>query len=262
MIWFLKSNYEKILVVLAAGLLVLSLGWTWRRQVEQKALDDTIDLGAPLTGRTYAPATWRVLASDRASWPKAPEQSAGAGWLYELFTPPAIYYNAAAHAFTVTSPHNPAQQPGEGADDRPVSGAKPRLFRLQLAGYFGSPDNYLLAFVSPGSHETLLARVGRRFPELGLTLISFVVKKVPVEHDEPWPVYDIAGLATLRDERTGTEVVLDTRAQMLTEGSPVILEASTTDIGSPPVTVAVGQVAEKSARATDFSASSESERGQ
>ena len=226
MIWFLKSNYEKILVVLAAGVLVLSLGWTWRRQGELQALDDTIELGAPLTGRAYSPASWPVLVSDHANWPKAPEQSAGAGWLYELFTPPVIYYNAAAHSFTVTSPHDPAQ-PGVGADDRPLPGAKPRLFRLQLAGYFGSPDNYLLAFVSPGSPETLLARVGRRFPELDLTLISFEVKKVPVEHGEPWPVCDIAGLATLRDERTGTEVVLDTRAPKWTEGSLVVLPAST-----------------------------------
>ena len=104
-------------------------------------------------------------------------------------------------------------------------GVKHGLFRLQLVGYFGSPGNYLLAFESPGSPETMLARVGKRFAELGLTLKSFEVKKVPVEHAEPWPVYDVAGIATLIDERTGAEVILDTRGRKLTDASLAVLQS-------------------------------------
>ncbi len=221
---FLQSNYEKILVILAAGAVALALSWTWRQQREIRAMDEARDARVALTGRTYAPATWRVPAPDRTAWPKAPEQSAGSGWLYELFTPPVIYYNAGAHSFAVTPPQYPAIE-GDGAAGPQFVGVKRQLFRLQLVGYFGSPDNYLLAFVSPGSPETLLARVGRRFEELGLTLKSFEVKKVPVEHDEPWPVYDVAGLATLLDERTGAEVVLDSRVRKLTDVSVAVLQA-------------------------------------
>ncbi len=220
---FLKTNYEKILVGLAAGAVVLSVGWAWRQQREIRALDEARDAHVAMTGRTYAASAWRVAAAERPVWPKAPEQSAGSGWLYELFTPPVIYYNTGAHSFAVTPPQYPALE-GDASFGPQLVGVKRGLFRLQLVGYFGSPDNYLLAFESPGSPETMLARVGRRFEDLGLTLKSFEVKKVPVEHDEPWPVYDVAGLATLVDERTGQEVVLDTRMRKYTDAALAVFQ--------------------------------------
>ena len=222
---YLKSNYEKVLVAAAAGAVVASLGWMWQQQREIQAMDEAREARVAMTGRSYAPAaTWRVPATDRTPWPKAPEQSAGSGWLYELFTPPVIYYNTGARSFAVTPPQYPTLEGGT-AFGLELVGVKPALFRLQLAGYFGSPDNYLIAFVSPGSPETLLARVGKRFDQLGLTLKSFEVKKVPVAHDEPWPVYDVAGLATLIDERTGAEVVLDTRMRKLADGSLAVFKS-------------------------------------
>lgn len=220
---FLKTNYEKILVGLAAGAVVLSLGWAWRQQREIRAMDEAREARVAMTGRTYAPSTWRLPAPERPVWAKAPEQSAGRGWLYELFTPPVIYYNPGARSFAVTPPQYPVAD-GDGAFGPQLVGVKRGLFRLQLVGYFGSPDNYLLAFESPGSPETMLARVGRRFEALGLTLKSFEVKKVPVEHDEPWPVYDVAGLATLVDERTGAEVVLDTRSRKFTDAAVAVFQ--------------------------------------
>ena len=220
---FLKSNYEKILVGLAAGTVALSLGWAWRQQQIIRAMDEARDARVALTGRTHAATTWRGPAPDRTPWPRAPEQSAGSGWRYELFTPPVIYYNTGARSFAVTPPQYPAVE-GDAAFGLPLVGVKHGLFRLQLAGYFGSPDNYLIAFVAPGSPETILARVGQRFAQLGLTLKSFEVKKVEVEHDEPWPVYDVAGFATLLDERSGAEVVLDTRVRKLTDASVAVFQ--------------------------------------
>jgi hypothetical protein len=220
---FLKSNYEKILVSLAAGAVLLSLGWAWRQQRELRAMDEARDARPTLAGRTYAPSAWRVATPERPAWGRAPEQSAGSGWLYELFTPPVIYYNTGARSFAVTPPQYPVAE-GDANFGSQLVGVKRGLFRLQLVGYFGSPDNYLLAFESPGSPETMLARVGRRFEELGLTLKSFEVKKVPVEHDEPWPVYDVAGLATLIDERTGAEVVLDTRMRKFTDAALAVFQ--------------------------------------
>jgi hypothetical protein len=90
-------------------------------------------------------------------------------------------------------------------------------FRLQLVGYFGSTGDYQVAFVSPKVPETLIGREGKRFEELGLTLKSFDVKKVVVQHNDAWPVYDVAGLAVMQDEKTGAEVLLDSREQKLTD---------------------------------------------
>jgi hypothetical protein len=255
MIWFIKGNYEKILVAFAAGVLVLSLGWTWRWQKGLQGPGKAINPGVPTTAQPYTPASWRMSVPGRVSWTKAPEQSAGSGWLYELFTPPVIHYDAGTRAFAVAAPRRAASR-GAPATGRPATVAKPEPLRLQLTGYFGTPGNYLVVLVSSESGETLLARVGRRFPELGLILANFEVKKVPVEHGEPWPVYDVVGFATLRDEHTGTEVVLDTRAGKGRDNPGVPLVASPPTTGSTPVTIAgPGGV-------SSFPASSEPERGQ
>ncbi len=220
---FLKNNYEKVIVAVAIAAVTLSVVWTWRKEREFQARDKLRDTQVHLIGSIHVPAIWRMPAPDLVAWPKASEQSAGSGWLYELFTPPVIYYNAGARSFAVTPAWDPAAESEEAAGAQPLN-VKPGLFRLQLVGYFGPPDNYLLAFVSPGAPETLLARVGRHFEQLDLTLKSFEVKKVPVEHSEPWPVYEVAGFAIFVDERTGAEVVLDsrTRKQVENQAGPAL----------------------------------------
>ncbi len=256
MIWFLKGSYEKILVALAAGVLALSLGWTWHLRRQLRVWEDAIRSGTPSTGRLHTPASWRPLALEHATWAKAPEQSAGTGWLYELFTPPVIFYNAETHAFAVAVPRRATSRGAVGAD-RSAPVAETGRFRLQLTGYFGTPNDYLVAMVSPESGETRLARVGQRFPDLGLALTGFEVKKVPVEHAEPWPVYDVVGFATLRDERTGKETVLDTRPRKRTDNPGATLSPTAPAVESLPVTVAG-----RSDPISVFPASSEPERSQ
>lgn len=103
-----------------------------------------------------------------------------------------------------------------------AAGAAPEVeaslpgFPLRLSGYAGEAGSYVVMFIAPNSAETLLARVGQRFDDLDLVLKAFEVRKVLVMHDSPWPIYDVAGFATLVDERTGDEVVLDSRT-----GSPL-----------------------------------------
>jgi hypothetical protein len=74
--------------------------------------------------------------------------------------------------------------------------------------------------------QTLLARAGRRFDQLGLTLKSFDVRKVAVESDAPGAVYDIAARALLHDEQTGGEVVLDSRGTKFTDTLLAVFQAS------------------------------------
>ena len=104
---------------------------------------------------------------------------------------------------------------------------------MQLVGYFGAPGDYLAAFESPNLPETLLARAGHRFDGLGLTLKSFDVKKVLVQHDDPWPVYDVAALAVLRDDKTGADIVLDSRARKFTDTPLAVVQLVSGGDGKP-----------------------------
>lgn len=182
--------------------------------------------GAPLESRPLAP-----LAMETPRWPQPPAQSQGGGWIYEVFTPPVIFYNAAARSFAVTAPQyaNEALPTAFGLE---LLAVKREPFRLQLTGYFGGPGDYLGAFVSPGQPQTLLAREGRRFAELGLTLQSLDVRKVALQTEAPGPVWDIAAFAVLLDERTGAQVTLDNRAPLLTD-TPLAVFQITGNQGRP-----------------------------
>jgi hypothetical protein len=209
MSWFFKNNYEKLLVVLAAGVLALSLGWAWRQPRNLPALRKAVHPVGFSIKPIQVPGLWPARVFERVKWLKAPEQSAGTGWLYELFTPPDIFYDSPRRVFAVALPSQ-SGAPGAANPAGPSPVAKPGLFPLQLTGYSGTPNNYIVVLVALASGETVLARIGRQFPELGLTLTGFEVEKIPVEHAEPWPVYEVAGFATLRDGRTGAEIVLNT----------------------------------------------------
>jgi type IV pilus assembly protein PilM len=120
---------------------------------------------------------------------------------------------AAPRQVEASAPPPAVRHPAEADEsfDLELVDVKTTPFPLQLAGYLGDPGGYLVAFTSADQPETLLARRGHRFASLGLTLRSFEVRKVAVDHGDAWPVYEVAGFAVLHDENTGTEVVLDSR---------------------------------------------------
>lgn len=224
MIRLLNASYDKFLPGLAALLLAAISGWFWRQQGEVRRIRAQPVAVQP-AGAPYERANLRLPETKTAVWTKAPAQSQGGGWLYEVFTPPVIYYNAVARSFTVTPPmHQGELAIPFGLELLAVTQEQ---FRLQLAGYFGAPGDYLVAFTSPNRSETLLAREGRRFEDLGLTLKSFDVKRIVVEHHDAWPVYDIAAFAVLTDDRIGGEVVLDNRARKYTDTPLAVLQPLT-----------------------------------
>ncbi len=139
-------------------------------------------------------------------------------------------------SLTVTPPLNPT-------DDSTSVGlelieVKLEPYRLQLAGYFGEPGDYVAVFVSSAQPETLLARRGRRLGQLGLTLQSIEVRKVEVANTDGLPVYDVAALAVLLDEKTGEEVVLDNRLRKLSDTPLAVLRLSAA--GATPRTLHEG----------------------
>jgi hypothetical protein len=233
MIRISKIHHDRLLFALAAGMLMVSGGWGWLHRGDlERMRTESISFGDAATSPRSAGsgvAASPLSETNAVIWHKPVAQSSGNDWLYEVFTPPVIYYHAAAKSFAVTPPLPSADQ--GTAFGLELLEAKFEFYRLQFAGYFGEPGNYLAAFVAPGQSETWLARRGRRFEQLGLTLQSIEVKKIEVTQDDARPVYDVAAFAVLRDEQTGGEVVLDSRAPKLTDTPLAVLRLAD---GSPP----------------------------
>lgn len=220
MIARLRRHAEKLALGAALGCVLGGTTWAWNRQTVIDALRRE---AGPVTLATapYPRAVWPAATLPPRAWSQSALPSGGAGWTYELFTPPIIYYHAATRSFTVKPPG--AMSETTTAFGLELLDVKRELYRLQLVGYVGAPGNYVAAFVSPELPETLLARTGRRFDELGLSLADFAVRKVNVSGDPAMPAYEFAAIATLRDERTGGDVTLDSRARKFTDAPLALL---------------------------------------
>ncbi|MBI2514469.1 MAG: hypothetical protein HYV96_21045 [Opitutae bacterium] len=212
---------EKVLALVALASALGVAAWWWTQQVPLRRLR-VERVAVELSGAVYVAAALPETPSPAPAWRKPGAQSAGGGWIYELFTPPVIYYHAATRVFTVTPPTYAAEKA-----DLPFGlellAVKREPFRLQLVGYVGAPGDYLAAFVSEQTPETLLARIGGRFDRLGLALRSFEIRRLNVAPPTQPPVLSVAAVATLRDERTGEEVTLDTLGPRLTDTPLAVL---------------------------------------
>lgn len=212
----LRTHHEKLVFALAVLALGLSLLWAQREQaVVQQVHAEPME--PRLVGSTYVQDRVSAPADPKVVWMKPVPSSADDGWLYDLFTPPDVIFDAVAGSFVAARSAGPVS-PVEGTSlSLQLLAVKQEAYRLQLAGYFGHADDYLGAFVSSQTAETLLARTGHRFDALGLTLKNFDVRTVLLEENEAGPVYEAAALAVMHDEQTGTEVVLDSRKRLFTD---------------------------------------------
>jgi hypothetical protein len=215
MIHLFRQIYDKVVFALALVAAASSAGWFWRQQAFIRSIQRE-PIRSVLAGPAYVAETLPWPATPVARWSNPPAQSRGSGWLYEVFSPPTITYNAIARTFAVPALAFP-QVPVGTVCEVELLKVKREPYRLQVLGYFGEPGDYVAAFASPLSPETLLARPGHRFGGMGLTLKSFAVRKVTVESDEYGPGCEVAAQAVLQDEAAGTEVVLDSRTRKLTD---------------------------------------------
>jgi hypothetical protein len=147
-------------------------------------------------------------------------QSSGAEWVYDVFTPPEIYYDANSKKFSVTPPVAP---PPETIKDVPFGvqlvQVKPDAFRLQLVGYIGSEGDYRGNFENALTGETIIGRAGKTIPSLGLTIKSFEVKKNKIESKDSMATYETEAVAVVVDTKTGDVVTLTNKRRRIS-GEP------------------------------------------
>jgi len=213
----------------AALLVLLSAGaWTFFQQSKLTALRN-----APATNSAqaaYAPTGVDAPTVSTSTWPVAPAQPRGELWVYDVFTPPEIYYDAATKEFSVTPP------PPPGADATVVEvpfglelvDVKQDVFRLQLVGYVGTPGAYIGTFENTLTGDTFLAKAGKKIPSLGLTIRDFEVKRNLIPAPDSMPIYETVATAVVVEDKTGEEVTLSNKARRI-KGTPIAIFKATGD---------------------------------
>jgi hypothetical protein len=147
----------------------------------------------------------------KATWMNPRSQQRGSKWLFDVFTPPRIYYNPVSQEFVVTPPDLLVKQ--DTSDPWSSFGialldVRPRPYRLQLIGYAGESGNYIATFEYIPTGEALLAKEGNLLVEVGVKIMSFDVKQMEVEHEGSMRVYENVGVAKLMDFEQNEEIFL------------------------------------------------------
>lgn len=216
------QSQDKIFFGASLVLLLASAGWMALQTSKISKFDSSSDV--TITPSEYEPRGIDAPTVTAKTWATAPAQSSGELWVYDVFTPPEIYYDTTTAQFTVTPPKGPEQpERPEPPEERPFGvelvGVRQDNFRLQLVGYIGEEGDYRGTFENAQSGETIIGRAGKKIADLGLTIKSFEVKRKTTRSDESMPIIVTEATAVIVDDKTGEEITLTNLARR-TRGEP------------------------------------------
>ncbi len=227
----LLGHLEKILLGLAIVALLVTAGFAYRRLQGLETVA-ALNPAAGVAPAPYEPARAELPVIEAVVWPDAGAQSRGKDWIYDVFTPPVIYYNRETGEFTVTPPTvservvNRIEAPFEVE----LLAVRQEPFRIQLVGYVGADGSPLATFEVLDVGETVVGRAGRVFERGEFTLRSFEVRRMTSNPRDSMPVVENIGVAVIIDDRTGREETLTTRERKMLPRLQAVLRVQ----GNPP----------------------------
>lgn len=175
---------------------------------------------APSSGRAYEPTNLMIEPPVSRQWAEAPSQSAGDKWLFEVFTPPQIFYNEETKQFTVIPPvratvsPEPVVEPPKPEFGLKLAKVEQPLFRLQLVGAVNFGPDARGTFLNVPTGDIVIATKGRVIADLNLEITEFVAERRRTQVQGGSDVVDETITATVRDTQTGVETRLNARTRL------------------------------------------------
>lgn len=223
----MQKFYDKLLLGAAAIVFVLVAAWIFGGDSGDGF--DKLPKAGP--GKNYQPIGMDAPDVKTEVWERPRSQKSGNEWVYDLFTPPEIYYDEATKKFTVTPPVEGGARTETEHFPVALVQIKQDVFPLQLVGYDEDKRG-----VSTGHFENAdtgeifrarLTKAGGVFPNsakrhlaaLGYKLESFEVKRLNIESEGSMTLRDTVATATVVDEKTGASATL-TNKRRLVRGMP------------------------------------------
>ncbi|TVR48628.1 MAG: hypothetical protein EA425_14020 [Puniceicoccaceae bacterium] len=207
----MKLPLDKLSVAVAL-LVFLLVGFFSFRQVQQiEAIE--FDQMLMAMARTHQPAPVTAPEIPEATWSQPRPQTTGEDWIYDVFTPPEIYYNTANNAFTVTP--DVVVEPRDPFDILLVE-VGPRPYRIQMMGYVGREGGYLATLQDIETGDMRVARPGRSLSDMEVTLEDISVQEV-LDESTGSAIHITVARARIRDHRTDEVVELTDGETLLTD---------------------------------------------
>ena len=220
------KQYAKPLCVTAFLLVLAAAGWFMVH--EQSKLNPSFS--APTAGgppKAYAATGITAPTVGGTNWEAPGSESAGAEWVFHVFTPPQIFYKDGVFSLKMPEGPKPPPTPPFGLE---LVAIKPDLFRLQLVGFMSDNGVAVGTFTNMLSGDTFLAQSGFAVPEIDLTIRDFVVKEAPIPGLPPEnDVTEPAAFANAVDGKTGVVTAISSQNRVYNGAPFVILKVTAGD---------------------------------
>ncbi len=213
------SPSAKPYLLTAAALVVISAGvcgtLIWR-------LRAGAPLGRPaLTAPAYVPVAVEVPVTKNTAWESPAPLARGRDWLYDVFTPPEIFYSPRTRQFAVIATGAIGEEALEAPFGLELVGVRPEPFRLQLIGYVGGAGEGegRGVFENRISGEVFLASAGFRVADLALSIKRVALRTETVAIPESMNFKARVAAAVVHDNRTNRDITLTQRERHFTGNS-------------------------------------------
>lgn len=212
----MKAVYDKILFLIALLILAGSAVYFFAFSHEDSAVRnrDPLLSQAP-GGKAYAPIAAPVFERKEVPWPAPQPQSEDGNWLFDVFTPPRIYWDPVAKKL-VPEPWQPPEQAPPFALE--LVSIEQELFRIQLEAYFaansGKPEETTVQFYDNEKQSSFRGTAGTTFKEHELSLDAFKTER---EFNPDGSVITVA-TAEVTDLRSGEKLTLSASKKLYLPG--------------------------------------------
>jgi hypothetical protein len=186
---------------------------------------------APAHGARRVESGQASLNGALRRWVEPTAQRRGPGWIYDVFTSPAVHYDPRSGTLTATpAPELGSADTDEVALDLELLEVRRELSRLQLVGYAGGPEDRSGIFLDLRTGETLIGHAGDRLAGCGFSVKRIVVTRAGAGIRDSAATGEPVAMATVADETTGHDVVLTGRGRCWSD-APLAVFASRKTLG-------------------------------
>ena len=142
-------------------------------------------------------------------WTSPSQQQRGRGWIYEIFAPPTLFCSRRGHAVAAVPAAEGVLTEKESAPlDLQLIRVRKKPFRMRLVGFVGNSGDLRGIFTDTTSGKTVIGREGDRLAGSGVSLKHLSLKPGDLGGTKSC---EFVATATVLDEETGEEIVIDTR---------------------------------------------------
>lgn len=179
----MKAFYDKLILIV--GLLLLAGGVYL--YLGSKDVDDQVSSLSVPNNPYEALETLTVEGTDAREWNRPSAQPRDTNAVFDLFTPPKIYYNPTQGVFTFDAGEDPPPAPRPFGVE--LVKMERELYRIQLEGFLQGPagdeDNHFILLRNARTGEGIRAREGDVLEAENFTVKSFSVERRLVTPDDP-----------------------------------------------------------------------------